>query len=120
MADQKEGAAMTEGTSGASGHGGRDEIHIALGAGFRGHTVIIVVDGREVFRGARVTTEAPAAQVAQVADVIVPVVPPVAFLLVAVDPGALVASLELDVSQHRHVAVSLVGEATIGIETYER
>ena len=90
-------------------------LRIALGAGFRGHTVVIVVNGREVYRRADVTTDAMTAQ----ADVVTTAVTsPTARLAVSVHPGELLATLDLDLSRHGNVAISLVGEATVSIETY--
>lgn len=89
-------------------------LHIALRDGFRGHTVVIAVDGLEVYRGAGVTTDRTGAR-ADAFDVTA--ASAVARVGVSVTPGDIAASMELDVSQRPHVAISLVGTATVSFET---
>jgi len=89
-------------------------LHITLLDGFRSHVVVIVVDGHEVYRRDGVTTEptiarADAFQVAPASRV--------AHVAVFATPGDYVASLDLDVARHPHLAISLVGEGTVSFET---
>jgi hypothetical protein len=89
-------------------------LHITLRDGFRGHTVVIVVDGREVYHRAGVTTDPTMSR----ADAIELVVAPRLIQVgVSVTPGNYIASLDLDVSAHPHLAISLVGEGTVSFET---
>jgi hypothetical protein len=101
---------MDSGQGSRSGHA----LRITLGDGFRGHTVVLTVQGREVYRHADVTTRGPSAP----ADV-VELVSPWRTVIVAISatPGDYAASLDLDVSIHPHLAISLVGEGTVSFET---
>ena len=89
-------------------------LHIILRDGFRGHAVVIIVDGREVYRRAGVTTDATISR-ADAVELIV--APRLIHVAVSVTPGDYVASLDLDVSAHPHLAISLVGEGTVSFET---
>jgi hypothetical protein len=119
--------ASRSGTSGSRPHGGmrapdegsarippiRHDLHIALRDGFRGHTVVIVVDGREVYRRAGVATDPTTAR-ADTVDVTTE--SRVAHIAVSVTPGNIGASADLDVSAYPHVAISLVGVGTVCFE----
>jgi hypothetical protein len=88
-------------------------LHITLRDGFRGHAVVIVVGGREVYRRAGVTTNptilrADAVELVAATNRV--------HVEVSVTPGNYVASLDLDVSAHSHLAISLVGEGTVSFE----
>lgn len=96
------------------GPNARHPLRIALRDGFRGHAVVITVDGREVYRGSGVTTD-PRRAHADAVDLSAEAAP--ALIVVSVNPGDLAASLELDVSRHSHVAISLVGRGTVSFET---
>ncbi len=92
----------------------RHALHITLLDGFRRHAVVIVVDGREVYRRAGVTTDpttahADAFQVAAASRV--------AHVAVLAIPGDYVASLDVDVARHPHLAISLIGVSTVSFET---
>jgi len=89
-------------------------LHITLRDGFRGHTVVIVVDGHEVYHRAGVTTDPTMSRADAVKLVVAPRLVQVA---VSVTPGDYIASLDLDVSAHPHLAISLVGEGTVSFET---
>ena len=91
------------------------DLHIVLREGFRGHTIVIVVDGREVYRRSGVTTDVQTSHADTIDVAAVSRRPRIA---VSVTPGDLVASLDLDVGTYRHLAISLVGEATLSFETY--
>jgi hypothetical protein len=92
-------------------------LRIALREGFRGHTVNIAVDGREVYHGATVTTPKAGA----CADVLeVPVDSWLTHVRVSVAPGDLVVSFRTDASIHPYASISLIGERTISCETSAR
>lgn len=102
--------------SGMRGHTptAQHALHITLLDGFRRHVVVIVVDGHEVYRRDGVTTDptiarADAFQVAAAFGV--------AHVAVFATPGDYVASLDVDVARHPHLAISLVGEGTVSFET---
>jgi hypothetical protein len=92
-------------------------LHITLRDGFRGHTVLIAVDGIEVFRGTGVTTDRTSARPD---GFVVTAASAVARVAVSVTPGDVAASLEFDVSRHPYVAISLVGTGTVSFETSPR
>lgn len=87
-------------------------LHIVLRDGFRGHTVIITVNGREVYRRSGVTSALMSAgdtvEVETVSDV--------AHIAVSATPGTFRGSLDVDLSAHPHVAISLVGDGTVSFE----
>jgi hypothetical protein len=89
-------------------------LHITLREGFRGHTVVIVVDADEVFRRSDVTS-GPA--MARIETVEIVVQHRLVEMMVSVTPGDYVASLDLDVAAYPHLAISLVGEGTVSVET---
>jgi hypothetical protein len=89
-------------------------LHITLRDGFRGHTIVIVVDGREVCRRLGVITD-PRTSRADAVELVVG--PRLIQVVVSVTPGDYVASLDLDVAAHAHLAISLVGEGTVSFET---
>jgi hypothetical protein len=105
---------MSSAEPGMEGHTSQHALHITLLDGFRGHVVVIDVDGHEVYRRDGVTTHptiarADAFQVAAASRV--------AHVAVFVTPGDYVGSLDVDVARHPHLAISLVGEGTVSFET---
>jgi hypothetical protein len=87
---------------------------VVLGSGFRGHTVTIVLDGREVYRQAGVETDPFTSR----ADTFgATSARPRVHLLVRVTPGDLVASVGCDLRAHTRVTISLIGKASLWIET---
>jgi hypothetical protein len=91
------------------------ELFIDLCTGFRDHTIVIVVDAREVYRRSAVTTD-PATSRADAIKVVASA--PTAQIEVSVTPGDLFGSIACDTAAHRHLAISLVGEATLNLETF--
>ena len=89
-------------------------LRITLREGFRGHTVVIVVNGDEVFRRSGLSTGGAMARIEPVELV---VEHRLVELLVSVTPGDYLASLDLDVTAYPHLAISLVGEGTVSFET---
>lgn len=89
-------------------------LRIVLREGFRGHTVVIAVDGLEVYRRVGVTTDRGRAR-ADAFDVTA--ASAVARIAVSMTPGDIAAAMDFDVARHSHVAISLVGEGTVGFET---
>jgi hypothetical protein len=86
---------------------------VTLRDGFRGHAVVITVEGREVYRRAGVTTPRSGSR----ADMVELVTGSrVAHVAISATPGNYVASLDVDVSAHPHLAISLVGESTVSFE----
>ena len=86
---------------------------ITLRDGFRGHAVVITVEGREVYRRTDVTTARSGSR----ADMVELVTGSrVAHVAISATPGNYVASLDVDVSAHPHLAISLVGESTVSFE----
>jgi len=102
---------MNEGSGDAAGS--VHEFRITLGGGFRDHTVVIGVDGHQVYRRSSVYTDLTRPDTIDVAAG-----SRVTQVVVSVSPGDLVASLDLDVSAHRNVMVSLIGEGTLSLETF--
>lgn len=90
-------------------------LHIELGAGFRDHAVLITVDTNEVYRRTDVTTD-PVNTSADALEVTTTTA--IVRIDVSVAPGNLFASIACDTTRHRHVVVSLVGEATLNLETF--
>jgi hypothetical protein len=89
-------------------------LHLVLRNGFRGHTVVVTMNDRIVYRAASVTTNRTTAR----ADAVdVPSVVPTARLAVAVAPGGLASAVDIDLATHSHVAISLVGAGTVAFET---
>jgi hypothetical protein len=89
-------------------------LHITLRDGFRGHSVVIVVDGRAMCHRAGVVTD-PTISRADAVELVVP--RRLIQIVVTATPGDYVASLDLDVSTHPQLAISLVGEGTVSFET---
>lgn len=88
-------------------------LHIALRDGFRGHTVVIAVDGREVYRRSGVTTDRKRAR----ADAFhVATASAAAHIAVSVTPGERAAFMRFDVSRYPNVAIGLVGKGTVSFE----
>lgn len=76
--------------------------------------MVIVVNGHEIYRRTGVTTERTSGR----ADAIeVAIASRTAHIAVSATPGDYVASLDLDVARHPHLAISLVGEGTVSLET---
>lgn len=92
----------------------RQALHITLREGFRGHAVIIVVNGREVYRRDSVTTDPTSSRADAFELAVASRMPHIAIFAT---PGDYVAALDLDVSAHPHLAISLVGEGTVSVET---
>ena len=95
----------------------RHSLHITLREGFRGHTVVIVVDGDEVYRRSGVTTD-PRSPLTDAVELVVD--RRRVQVMVSATPGDYFASLDLVVSAYPHLAISLVGEGTVSFETSAR
>jgi len=91
------------------------ELRIDLCRGFCDHTIVILVDAREVYRRSAVTTD-PATSRADAFEVVATA--PTAHIEVSVTPGDLFGSIVCDTAAHRHLAISLIGEATLNLETF--
>jgi hypothetical protein len=90
------------------------ELAIVLGSGFRGHSVVIMLDGREAYRAANVVTNMASSQ----ADTFVTITEERhVHVLVRVTPGDLVLSADCDVSTHTRVVISLIGKGSLWLET---
>jgi hypothetical protein len=89
-------------------------IRIVLCEGFRGHDVVVAVDGREVYRRSELTTEV-ATLCANAIDVLSR--GRLAHVEVFATPGDVLASLDVDVNAYAVVAIDLVGTATVSFET---
>ena len=87
---------------------------VVLCEGFRGHSVLITLNGRRVFEAADVTTDPLTARAGAAA---LSAVTRVARLAVSVTPGPLAAAADVDVAKYPYVAISLVGEGTVAFET---
>jgi hypothetical protein len=85
-------------------------LHIALHDGFQGHTVVITVDGREVYNQSSVTTNLAISR-ADAFDV--QVASNTVRIDVSVEPGGRQGSTEVDVTQYPFVAVSLERDGSI-------
>jgi hypothetical protein len=91
------------------------QLRIDLCTGFRGHTIVIVINAREVYRRSGVTTDSATSR----ADAIEVVTgAPTAHIEVFVTPGDFFGSIACDTAAHRHLVISLVGEATLNLETF--
>ena len=91
-------------------------LRIALGQGYRGQSVVVSLDGREVFSGTGLTTDPTTSRAALIETAIASRLTTVAL---RVEPGDLRASFDFDVSEHQLVAINLVGDATISFETFQ-
>lgn len=90
------------------------DLAIVLGSGFRGHAVVITLDGREAYRAANLYTNAATAQ----ADTFVAITEePHVHVLVRVTLGDLVLSAECDVRTDTRMMISLIGKASLWLET---
>jgi hypothetical protein len=90
------------------------DLAIVLGSGFLGHSVVIMLDGREAYRAANVYTSAATAQ----ADTFVAITEERhVHVLVRVTPGDLVLSADCDVRTDTRVVISLIGKASLWLET---
>ena len=85
-------------------------LHIALHDGFQGHTVVITVDGREVYNQSSVTTNVAISR-ADAFDI--QVASNTVRIEVSVEPGGRQGSTEVDVTQYPFVAVSLERNGSI-------
>jgi hypothetical protein len=92
----------------------RRPLHITLCDGFRGHAVVILVDGKAVYHRAAVTTDASTSR-ADAVDLVV-ASRQIEVAVSVTTPGEYSGSVSLDVGMHPHLAVSLIGEGTIGFE----
>jgi len=90
-------------------------LQIALGQGFRGQSVVVSLDGREVFRGTGLTTDPTTSRAALIETAVASRLTTVSL---RVEPADIGASFDFDVSEHPLVAIHLVGGATISFETF--
>jgi hypothetical protein len=89
-------------------------LHLVLRGGFRGHGVVITLNDKTVYQARSVTTHLVTAR----ADALeVTSRSRTARLAVSVTPGDLSAAFDVDLATHPHVAISLVGEATVAFES---
>ena len=91
-----------------------NSLSITLGKGFREHTVVIAVDGCEMYRRTGLSTDPTTARADEMEIV---VASRLVQVVVSATPGDYVGSLDLDVSAHSRLAISLVGEGTVSLET---
>jgi hypothetical protein len=89
-------------------------MRLLLGEGFHDHTVVITMNDCGVYARTGVTTDPMTARAAALA---VPCTEPRARMAVSVTPGDLWGTFDVDISQHPHVAISLVGDGTVAFET---
>jgi hypothetical protein len=89
-------------------------VHLVLREGFRGHKVVVTLNERRVYDAVDVTTDPLTARAGAVA---VSGATRRARLAVSVTPGALAAAVDVDVAMHPYVAISLIGEGTVALET---
>ena len=89
-------------------------IRIVLREGFRGHDVLVAIDGREVFRWWGHTSDTATSRLRSI-DVLCPEAR--THVEVFARPGDL-ASLDVDVSTYRALVIDLVGTATVSFETH--
>src|SRR5262245_12051405 len=77
-------------------------VHLVLRDGFRGHMVVIAVNGLEVLRRGGVTT----ATITSRPEIVeVTTASPTAQITIAATPGSFSGSLDLDMATHRHVVI---------------
>lgn len=88
----------------------RHPFHVTLRDGFRGHTVVLHVDHREVYRQAGVSTD-PATARADAFELAAP--SDMVRIWVSVAPGDYTATFDLDVARFPHLSIGLVGESTV-------
>ena len=90
------------------------EFEIVLGSGFWSHTVVIRLDGREAYRQSDVTTDLATSH----ADRFIATSErPHLHIHVRVTPGDLVLSVDCDLRAHTRAVISLIGKASLWIET---
>ena len=89
------------------------EFEIVLGSGFWGHTVVIMLDGREAYRQSVTTDPATSHADRFVATSDRPHV----LIVVRVTPGDLVLAVDCDLRAHTRAVISLIGKASLWIET---
>jgi hypothetical protein len=89
-------------------------MRLLLAEGFHDHTVVITMNDRGVYARSGVTTDPLTARAAALA---VPCTEPNARVMVSVTPGNLWGTFDVDIRQHPHVAISLVGDGTVAFET---
>ena len=90
------------------------EFEIVLGSGFWGHSVVILLDGREAYRQGDVTTDPLTSH----ADRFVTTSERGhVHVVVRVTPGDLALSADCDLRAHTRAVISLIGKASLWIET---
>ena len=89
-------------------------MRLLLGEGFHDHTVVITMNARGIYARSGVTTDPLTARAAALAG---PCTEPNARVMVSVTPGNLWGTFDVDIRQHPHVAISLVGDGTVAFET---
>jgi hypothetical protein len=92
----------------------RYKLHLVLRDGFRGHRVVVTVNGRRIYQAAKVSTD-PATGRAAAREVALS--SPMARLMFSARPGNLDAAFDVDLAERPHVAISLVGERTVAFES---
>jgi hypothetical protein len=89
-------------------------LRVVLRDGFRGHSIVIAVNGRTVLHAAEITTDP---HTGRAATIVTSATAGTSRLAVSVTPGNLVAEFDVDLIARPYVAISLVGEGTIALET---
>src|SRR5262245_6676147 len=89
-------------------------LHLVLREGFQRHQVLITMNDRKIYQEADVTTDVAAAW-ADAKDVLSR--SRNAHLVVSVTPRNLAAAFGVDLAERPYVAISLIGEATVAVET---
>src|SRR4029453_8959289 len=89
-------------------------LHLVLRDGFRGHRVVVTVNGRKIYQAAKISTD-PATGRAAAREIAL--TSPTAHLMFSARPGDLEAAFDVDLAKRPHVAISLVGERTVAFET---
>lgn len=89
-------------------------LRVVLRDGFRGHTIVITVNGRTVLHAAEITTDP---HTGRAATIVTSATAGTSRMAVSVTPGNLVAEFDVDLIARPYLAISLVGEATIALET---
>ena len=90
------------------------EFEIVLGSGFWGHTVVIMLDGREAYRQSEVTTDPATSHADRFVETSER---PHVLIVVRVTPGDLVLAVDCDLLTHTRAVISLIGKASLWIET---
>jgi hypothetical protein len=107
-------AASTHPRRPARGPEDKHTLHLVLREGFRQHRVVVVMNGRAIYKAGSVTTDVATARAA-VREVVSR--SRTAHLVVSVMPGNLAAAFDVDLGACPYVAISLVGAGTIASET---